>query len=154
MNIRPTQHSDLSQLSFIWYERIALLQQSDSYFTPLPDAMQVWQEQAALWINDEQRCFLAAEHNDRLIGYICVLIVDGPIGLQPRQLGNIVDIGVDLHQSHRNLGGQLVDEAKAWLNDRNIRILTIDLPARYPVEEAFWRSIGAKLRFNEFWIMI
>lgn len=154
MNIRRAQQSDLPQLSHIWYERIALLQQSDSYFTPLRDAMQVWQGQAALWLDDDQMCFYAAEHDEQPVGYICARIIDGPIGLRPIHLGTIVDIGIDLHQTHRNLGSVLVDEVKAWLKERDIRILTVDLPARYPVEEAFWRSIGAKLRFNEFWMVI
>ena len=63
-------------------------------------------------------------------------------------------MGLDLHQAHKRLGGSLLDSAKSWLDERDIRILTVDLPARYPVEEAFWRSNGAKLRFNEFWMVI
>lgn len=154
MNIRPAQQSDLSQLSFIWYERIALLQQTDSYFTPLADAMQVWEQHAEIWLNEESICFFVAEDKERLVGFICVSIVAGPIGLQPAQIGRIIDIGVDLHQAHRDLGGQLFERVKIWLKERDISILTVDLPARYPVEEAFWRSIGAKLRFNEFWMVI
>ena len=48
MKIRPAIQSDLPTIAFIWYERIALLQQTDSYFTPIPNAMQVWEQQAQL----------------------------------------------------------------------------------------------------------
>ena len=154
MNIRPAQQSDLSTVSFIWYERIALLQQTDSYFTPLPNAVQVWEQQANLWIDDSNVGFYLAEHESHTLGYIALTIVDGPVGLHPKQIGKIIDIGLDLHQSHRGLGGNLLDQAKSWLGERGIRILTVDLPARYPVEEAFWRSHGAKLRFSEFWMVI
>jgi hypothetical protein len=153
MNIRPASLSDLSSASFIWYERIALLQQTDSYFTPIPNAMQVWEQNASLWIDDEDIGFYVAEH-EGTIGYIAVTIIDGPIGLRPKYVGKIIDIGLDLHQSHRSLGGNLLAMANSWLADRDVRILTVDLPARYPVEEAFWRSNGAKLRYNEFWISI
>lgn len=154
MNIRPAKLSDLSTVSFIWYERIALLQQSDSYFTPIPNATQVWEEQATLWIDDATVGFFVAEHQSEVIGYVIVTVNQGPIGLRPKQIGKIIDMGLDLHQSHRGLGGNLVDMAKSWLSEQGIRILTVDLPARYPVEEAFWRSVGAKLRFSEFWMVI
>lgn len=154
MNIRVAQQSDLSHLSFLWYERIALLQQTDTYFTPLPDAMQVWEKQAALWLDDDNVCFFVAEVESVSIGYVSAKIVDGPIGLRPKYMGAILDIGLDLHHTHRNLGGQLVDEVKHWLKERDIRIMMVNLPARYPVEEAFWRSVGGRLRFNEFWMKI
>jgi len=154
MNIRPAKLSDLSTVSFIWYERIALLQQSDSYFTPIPNAVQVWEEQATLWIDDATLGFFVAERESDVIGYVIVTVRDGPLGLHPKQIGKIIDMGLDLHQSHRGLGGKLVDTAKSWLREHDIRILTVDLPALYPVEEAFWRSNGAKLRFSEFWMVI
>jgi Acetyltransferase (GNAT) family len=155
MNIRLAQQSDLSSVSFIWYERIALLQQTDSYFTLLPNATQVWEQQANLWIEDSNVGFYVAEHESHIIiGYLAVTVVDGPAGLRPKQIGKIIDMGLDLHEAHRSLGGSLLDQAKSWLDERGIRILTVDLPARYPVEEAFWRSHGAKLRFNEFWMVI
>lgn len=154
MNIRPAKQSDLSTISFIWYERIALLQQTDSYFTSLPNAVQVWEQQANLWIDDSTVGFYVAEHETHIIGYIIITIVDGPVGLQPKQIGKIIDMGLDLHQAHRGLGGNLLDQAKSWLAEQGIRILTVDLPARYPVEEAFWRGVGAKLRFSQFWMVI
>lgn len=154
MNIRPAKQSDLPTVSFIWYERIALLQQTDSYFTPLPNAMQVWEQQANFWIDDSNVGFYVAEHESSIIGYLAITIIDGPAGLRPKQIGKLLDMGLDLHHAHRGLGGNLVDKAKSWLNEHGIRILTVDLPARYPVEEAFWRSNGAKLRFSEFWMVI
>jgi len=154
MEIRPAQPSDLSTISFIWVERIALLQQTDSYFTPIPNAVQVWEEQAQLWIDDSMVGFYVAEQDSQVLGYIVVTIVAGPVGLRPKQIGKIMDMGLDLHQAHRGLGGNLLNEAKSWLAEHDIRILTVDLPARYPVEEAFWRSNGARLRFSEFWMVI
>lgn len=154
MIIRRTQQSDLPKLSHIWYERIALLQQTDFYFTPLPNAMQVWQQHASIWLEDADACFYCAEHDTIPVGFICARVIQGPAGLRPEHLGSVVDIGIDLHQPHRHLGSLMVDAVKDWLNEKDIRILTVDLPARYPVEEAFWRSRGAKLRFNKFWMVI
>ncbi len=154
MDVRPAKQSDISQTSFLWYERIALLQQTDSYFTALPSGVQVWQETATKWIIDDNVGFFVAEVNNDVVGYMVVTLVDGPVGLRPKKLARLIDMGMDLHQSHSGLGGQLLEQVTNWMREQNLRVLTIDLPLRYPVEEAFWRSQGAKARFNEYWMLI
>jgi hypothetical protein len=154
MHVRPANPSDVPQTVFLWYERIALLQQTDSYFALLPSAREVWAETALQWIADDDVGFFVAEVDGSVVGYMVVTIVDGPVGLRPKKLGKLIDMGLDLHQSHRGLGGVLLDTVKVWLSEQKLRVLTVDLPLRYPVEEAFWRSQGAKARFNEYWMLI
>ena len=154
MNIRLAHESDLRPAAALWYERIALLQQMDSGFAPLPDAMQAWKDQAALWLADRRSALFVAEKDAALVGFVAVTAADGRPGLHPRQLGRVMDMGLDLHQPHAGLGGGLLARAKIWLKEHGIAVMVIDLPARYPVEAAFWRSQGAKLRFNQYWMKI
>jgi len=154
MNIRLAQESDLAAAAALWYERIALLRQTDAYFTPLPNAMQVWKQQAAAWLADSRAAFFVAESDAALVGFVIVAMSDGLPGLQPQQLGRVMDMGLDLHQSHPGLGGNLLARAKSWLKGQGIQVMAVDLSARYPVEEAFWRSQGAKLRFHTYWMAI
>lgn len=154
MIIRPALQTDLLKLSHIWYERNALLQQTDSYFTLLPDAMQVWQDHASGWLADEASGFFVAERDMELIGYILAVIQDAPIGYMPMSIGRIADIGLDLHQYHSQLGHRLVEKAKSWLSQFDIDYVVVDVPTQYPVEEAFWRSIGARTRSNTLWMKI
>lgn len=154
MIIRVAQQTDLLKLSHIWYERNALLQQSDSYFTLLPDAMQVWRDQATDWLVDDAIGFFVAERDGDLIGYIVVEVQDAPIGYAPEQFGRVADIGLDLHQYHSQLGRKLVEQAKSWLNQFEIDYVVIDVSAKYPVEEAFWRTLGARTRSNTLWMKI
>jgi len=154
MHVRPAKQSDIPQASFLWYERIALLQQTDSYFTPLPSAMQIWEQSANNWITNPLVGFLIAEADVQVIGYMVVTIVDGPVGLRPKQIGKLIDMGLDLHQSHSGLGGKLLDAIKEWLSEREVRVLTVDVPNQYPVEEAFWLSQGAKARFSNYWMLV
>lgn len=154
MQVRPAMQSDIPQASFLWYERIALLQQTDSYFTPLPSAVQIWESTAQKWLADDRVGFFVAEKDAQVVGYMTVTIANGPVGLRPKYLVKLIDIAMDLHQSHAGLGNQLLDHIRAWMTERNLRVLTIDLPLRYPVEEAFWRSQGAKVRFNEYWMLV
>lgn len=154
MNIRLAQESDLRPAAALWHERIALLRQTDAGFAPLPHAMQAWKDHAALWLADPRSALFVAEKEAALVGFVAVMASDGRPGLHPRQLGRVMDMGLDLHHSHPGLGGGLLDRAKTWLKARGIAVMVIDLPARYPVEAAFWRSQGAKLRFNEYWMKL
>ena len=155
MHVRPAIQSDIPQAVFLWYERIALLQQTDSYFTPLPSATQVWENTANNWISAMMNLVFLWRKQMQVVGYMVVTVVDGPVGLRLKTLGKFIDMGLDLHQSHTGLGGELLNHVKAWLvGAQNVRVLTVDLPIRYPVEEAFWRSQGAKARFNEYWMLV
>ena len=137
----------------LWHERMALLQQTDCFgFAPLPKAAQAWQHQAAAWLDDQQAAFFVAENDAGLTGFIVVKALDGLPGLQPRRLGKVLEMGLDLHQSHPGLGGCLLACARTWLKERGIGVMAVDAPARYPLEAAFWRSQGAKLRSNSYWL--
>ena len=63
-------------------------------------------------------------------------------------------MAVDLHETHRGSSEQLLDRAKRWLTAKNVTQLEIDVPARYPVEAAFWRAQGARLRTARHWLEI
>ena len=76
------------------------------------------------------------------------------MGLYPERVGALLEMAVDLHCAHAGLSDALLDSAKGWLAKHDVRHLEIDAPARYPVEEAYWRAKRAKARFTGFWLEI
>lgn len=154
MKIRPAESSDLESASQLWFDRINLLQQTDWHIHLAPDAISEWRTNARSWIDDEEVGFLIAERNDTLIGFVAVEIAAAEPGLRPKRNGVLLDMAVDLHATHRGLSEQLLDQAKRWLSANEVTQLEVDVPARYPVEAAFWRSQGATLRFERRWLRI
>lgn len=154
MEIRPAESSDLESASQLWFERINLLQQTDGHFKLRPDAVEDWRTEASGWIADDQVRFLVAENDEELIGLIAVRVMDGMPGLYPKRKAVLLDMAVDLHATHRGLSEQLLDQAKRWLSAKNVTQLEIDVPARYPVETAFWRAQGGRLQFERRWLRI
>ncbi len=152
--IRYAVEADLKQAALIWRERAALLQQSDDLQQLNPEGLLAWQRQARSWLKQDHCGFFVGEVKEVLSGYMVVTICAGPAGLEPAALGKVVDMAVDLHESHPGLGGALLDAARQWLKAHDIGYLTVDVPARYPVEEAFWRAQGARLRFNQNWLAL
>lgn len=154
MEIRPAESSDLESASQLWFERINLLQQTDGQIKHLPDAKEAWRSHARRWIADEMVHFLVSAKSENLIGLIAVRVVDGMPGLRPQRKGLLLDMVIDLHATHPGLSERLLNQAKRWLSAQKVTQLEVDVPARYPVEEAFWRAQGAELRFERRWLRI
>jgi GNAT superfamily N-acetyltransferase len=154
MIIRPAETADLEAATQLWFDRIHLLQQTDSHIQLLPAAEDAWRSKARSWIADDKVLFLVSAKCERLFGMIAVDVVEGRPGLHPQRRGVVLDMAVDLHETHRGASEQLLERAKNWLSAQNVTQLEIDVPARYPVEAAFWRAQGARLRFERHWLRI
>ena len=152
--IRFAVEEDLRGAALIWNERASLLQQSDDLQPLNPGRILDWQRQARSWLKNDKCGFFVGEVNKSVSGYMVIMISEGPAGLEPAVVGKVIDMAVDLHEPRPGLSGALLDEARKWLKARDIGYLIVDVPARYPVEEAFWRAQGARLRFNQNWLAL
>lgn len=142
MQIRLATMSDLGSAAQLWFDRITLLQQTDPRIKLLPDARDHWRAAAARWTSDERTRFWVAECCGTLLGFAVVQMATGEPGLQPQIRGVLLEMVVDLHETHRGLADQLLDRARRWLAERGAWEIEVDVPARYPVEAAFWRAQG------------
>ena len=154
MRIRQARQSDIAAAAQVWFERIALLRETDPNLALEQDAVRAWRERAGRWVASKDFGFFAAEVGGEIIGILVVGIRDNPPWLLPKQIGIIFEMVVDLHQAHPGLSGALLAQAKVWLNARDVDVLEIQSPAHYAVEEAFWRAQGGKLRSHSFWLRL
>ena len=148
MQIRLAEPPDIHAAAQLWFERLALLQQTDPHIKLLPDAKARWSRAALRWIGDETVRVFVGEKQGALVGFAVVGIAPGKPGLQPRRRGLLLEMAVDLHATHRGLSDQLLAQARRWLRKSGVAQLDIELPARCPVEAAFWRARGAVSRVD------
>jgi len=144
VNIRSAVLEDIPTLADLWQERRIILSQVDSRFRLLPDEREIWlvgmQEKL---VSATHRIF-AVENEANLVGYICGSI-------QPNELGLIEEIALDAHRYHGGLGRQLVRALQEWFKQRDIKQIIVGVPRRMAVEQAFWRSLGAKEWMDNPW---
>ena len=152
MRIRSAKETDLAAAAQLWFDRIALLRESDSAIALAPAAMQVWRRQAENWIVDEDFGFFVAVSDSELAGFLVVSAADNPPWLLPKRRGEILEMTMDLHRPSPGLSGALLERAGAWLKARDISVLAVEPSAYYPVEAAFWLAQGAKLRAYRYWL--
>ncbi len=154
MRIRSAKETDLSAAAQLWFERMSLLRESDPNLRLAPKAVALWQERAMGWIHDRDRAFYVAIADAEVTGFLVVGAKDNPPWLLPARVGRLVEMALDLHQSRRGQSRALLERAADWLRARDIAILEIQSWSCYPVEEAFWRAQGAKLRRSGFWLKL
>lgn len=151
-NIRLATHDDLPQLAHLWYEQAALNQQHDSRFRLAPDAVTRWTETAAVWLNGADSRIFAADDGSGVVGYLVARVEPGPPGMLPDRVGVIDGLAIDSHRYQRGVGRALVDSAQVWLREQSVTRLSIQVPRRRAVEQAFWRALGAKEWMDTLWM--
>ncbi len=154
MNIRAAKETDLDAASQLWFERAALLRESDASMAFAPDAIHAWRKCAKGWIADAGYAFFVGDCAGELAGFVVASTEENSSWLHPPRLGEIVALVLDLHRSPSGLGGALLERAVVWLRAHGLNAVEVQTPASYPVEEAFWRGQGAKLRSHRFRLQI
>lgn len=154
MRIRRAKTADLEPAAQLWFERAALLRESDARTALMPDAMRLWKQRAEQWIGNDEIAFLVAEADQALAGILVVSIKDNLPWLHPPRLGELLEMAVDLHCPHHGLSGALLQRAGDWLKAQGIVVMEVESPASYPVEEAFWRAKSGKVLSRKFWLSL
>lgn len=146
--IRPATPADIPTLTDLWYER-ALLQQSRL----LPDARERWASAACAWLERPDMALLVAENDAaQVIGYVVGRVQDAAPGKDPEREGVITEIAVDAHRYTGGAARLLAEAIREWFSVREIGQILILVSLRSPVEQAFWRSLGAIKRMEVLWI--
>lgn len=154
INVRLAATNDLVALADIWYENKVLNQQADTGLSLLPDAKNRWLQAAGYALADA-RCRMWLVSRDATIqGYVTVWLHDMPPGFTPEQVGCITEMALDLHTASAGAGRALLQAARAWLSDHRITALIVQVPHRQPVQQAFWRGLGARDWMDVMWLTL
>jgi GNAT superfamily N-acetyltransferase len=152
VKIRPVNAADISQIAMLWHEKMTLQQQSDRRLTLLPDARSRWSAAAHEWLSNDCCRMNVALREDEAVGYIIGWIQTSVPGLAPERIGVVTDIAVGAHSYQSGLGRLLFESLNDWFRAQGIGHLMAHVPRRQPVEQAFWRAMGATELTDVMWI--
>ncbi|PJF28362.1 MAG: hypothetical protein CUN53_00560 [Phototrophicales bacterium] len=150
--VRPTLEADLPHLVHIWYEKWTLLSQADRRIRLASDAKERWINTARAWIVAADTHMASALTDEIPIGYTVGRVMDAPPGLIPDKMGVVMDIALYGHRSYPGAARLLIGTLRAWFAAHGVEQIVVWAARRQPVEQAFWRSLGAVEWMDGLWL--
>ena len=152
ITVRPTIEADLPHLVHIWYEKWTLLSQADSRVRLASDAKERWTARAQAWLASADTHMVSALSADSPIGCAVGRMMDAPPGLVPDKMGVVIDMALDGHRSYPGAARMLVGALRTWFAAHGVEQIMVWTARRQPVEQAFWRSLGAVEWMDGLWL--
>lgn len=145
LQIRPVHSADLGALSSLWYDRAAVLAQM-GLLRLSADAEQRWQVCAQSWLDESAVFFWIALIDALPVAALCVAREVDRDDIPPLRVARVLDLVVDLHapQAQQGVVRALVKALCEQLKVQGIGELWVEASALLPVEQAFWRGLGAR----------
>jgi L-amino acid N-acyltransferase YncA len=154
MTIRPAKVEDIPYLAEFWYDQMALLSQKSAAIRLAPNALAQWQSYAESILKDA--IVLVVEQDGVILGGIIGQESKNAPALLPERFGLIVYLLVDMHSSAQqtNTASLLVKAMQEEFRGLGLSQCRIAVAAYAPVEQGFWRGLGANLLEEGFWIKL
>ena len=146
MEISDAAPDDLPRLADLWQERMTIIAQNASRFSPGTDHRTLWTQFMRARMSDVTWAIFVAKSPEP-VGYIIGRIGDPPdltASTPGTRRGIIEDIALDVHSYHSGLGRRLYAALCAWFEGRGVGRIFVHAPRYYAVEQAFWRGLGAR----------
>lgn len=153
IQIRSTIPDDINVLSEYWYDNVVLLQQTNPHIRLLPNAQARWRKSVENCLEQDTVIMLTASYDD-IVGCAIGRVILNKAGFAPEKIGVVEHLVVDLHtpQNQTGVGTALWNALKIAFANHNIDVVRVDIATHAAVQQAFWRGIGAKKRYDSFWI--
>jgi hypothetical protein len=152
ITVRPTLEADLPHLVHIWYEKWTLLSQADQRVRLASDAKERWTSGVRAWVEAADMHMVSALTGDIPVGYAVGSIMDAPLGLIPEKMGVVMDIALDGHRNYPGAARMLIGVLRGWFAAHGVEQIVVWAARRQPVEQAFWRSLGAVEWMDGLWL--
>jgi L-amino acid N-acyltransferase YncA len=154
MTIRPAKTDDIPLLAEFWYDQMALLSQKSPAIRLAPNALQEWEAYAKKALHEA--IILVAEKDGEILGGIIGQESRNAPALLPERFGLIVYLLVDMHSPayQTNTASLLVKAMQEEFRGLGLSQCRVAVAAYAPVEQGFWRGLGANLLEEGFWIRL
>lgn len=83
-----------------------------------------------------------AEYDHTVIGYCLITVAQYPPVFAEREFGSIVDLAVTASYRRQGVGQALVEAARRWFAERQIRRIEVRVATANECSLPFWRKMG------------
>ncbi len=154
ITIRLATPADVTRMFELWYERMALLLQTDRHFTMLPDAQAKWKQAMLPLLTQDDYTVFVGDAGAEVIGYILAHQQVNTPGLAPEGYGVIDELVVDAHTAYPGAAKALLTAAVGWFQHQQLNQYVVTVSRYHAVEQAFWQTFRSVRRTEDLWIRL
>ncbi len=148
----PATVDDVPAMAALWHERMTLQQLTDRRLRLLPSGREKWSAAVERWLADDHWQIVVARQQGEVVGYSIGLVQDNLPGVAPECVGVVSELVIGVHSAGSGAGQLLLQPLKAWFAQQGIQHIVVQVSPRQPVEQAFWRALGASEWIGFMWM--
>jgi GNAT superfamily N-acetyltransferase len=142
--VRRAVAEDMDELLRLCEERREVYLKAERRMLPFADAQNGWRESVLSWLARDDAAVMVAARDEALIGYIIGWVWHNPPATEPQKFGLVSEMTVDGHCKQGGVGTAMFDGLKDWFRENKLDVVEVRVPRVQPIEQAFWRAIGAQ----------
>ena len=154
VTIRPATPNDAERLSLIWRESMDTLTRLDPRVQVAPDGTDRWREAFLVDLRRADRHTVIAARGLKVVAAMTGAILPNTPGMLPERIGAVILLIVDAHGQGGGIGTEMFRALSEWFAANAISSVTVEVPTREPIAQAFWRALGASEITDKMWVKL
>lgn len=142
LRVRGALFDEVPALGEVWLELMRLHENHDVRFALSPDALGRWHALAEEMIGREDGFVFVAEIGPQIVGFCLGWLARNPPIYRVADVGFVSEIAVRRPWRRRGVGRALMDEARRWFAQRDLKEFQLSTAVWNEGAQAFWRSLG------------
>lgn len=134
--IQSPNADDLPTIHALWLERMTIMSQSVPHLRRHIPSETDHLSQLGVWLKMPTAKIICGKQDNRVIGYLVATLHD--------TLCLIEEMALDAHAYHRGLAKALLNTIQTAFSQPVPMPIIVRVPRYYAVEQAFWRTLGAR----------
>jgi GNAT superfamily N-acetyltransferase len=152
--VRRALAKDIDGLLRLCEERREVYLKAERRLPAFAESKSAWRESVLGWMTRDDAAVLVAARDDGLIGYIIGWVWPNPPATEPEKFGLVSEMSVDGHCKQGGVGTAMFAGLKDWFRENDLSVVEVRVSRVQPIEQAFWRSLGAQPFVDHFYYRI
>ena len=151
--LRTAERGDLDEIMRLYRQLMGLHESLDPRLTLDWAGIEAFRDYANSVLGSEYDRILVAEAPDGagLAGFIMGRLAQNPPMFRQPYYGYITDTCVDERWRRRGVGRALFEAMRAWFREQGLLTMQVNVAARNPTSQAFWRALGFTDFLDRLW---
>lgn len=142
LDIRKAKKDDLEEIVKMWYNLASTHQDMMRGYELAEDCREKWKKFVEEGLDREGMCTFVAEKENKLVGFLNVVIRERMGIFEDTYIGMILDVFVKEEKRGEGVGGQLTNKAERWIKKKGVNVAVLTVSPENERAVRFWEDIG------------